>query len=1054
MAEFLDVIASLKFDLAGDDRLSGVVTDLEKSVKQGALLQARIDGLKSAINQTDSQAKKGILQNELKKANGEMLKLKQSTAGVGTEMKKTEKQAGSLSASFGGIGKALGGLAAGASLLSIGQQVISVTAQFQKFEAVLTNLTGDNGEAKRLIDTFAQFAAETPFAVEEVIGSYVKLRNTGIVPTIDDIRRLGDLASASGKDLNQLAEALIDAQVGENERLKEFGIRAQKAGEITRFTFRGVTTEVKNTSEAINQYITSLGDVQGVAGSNAAISATLGGQINNLKDEFSLLFLEIGKGSEGILTNFISLTSKTIGVIKDLIVTVNQATTEFNELAEITGTESLAGSVSDFATAFLTLDPAALARLSKTAIGTVTDAQKNLIRDFIRESDNIINQNKDDLDFQAKLERAIAESVERTGDPKIGEQFNFEKIVKGEELGKASAEFRKQALEIGLSVDVINRAVAVFDKRFAQTANIANKINENTTAISEAEQKRLAAIADITDDLLKLIASNADKIALAKLKESEQTIQTIEQTNAIELAAELRAIDERQKAIAEKLKGAIPANILALLDTIRQQTRERLALDLQKDITEFEQKKAELLAKFNADLAEAQIQAQIASIDALSKASIEKQQDRARLQLDLQKLQSEKARQEAVKDAQKAGGDVNAVNELYWQIDTNNEREYFNKLAEIRKESTLKEVAAIKSGEALKLEQITDARQKTLTEVAIAQRQIAALTSALFAETDQANIDAYKAKIKELQIELARLSNTLAPDFEGQKQPIDEAQNQLKEYIASYQTLASTVKQVNDFIVQSEIAKIDALIAQQQRRVSEAQSLADKGNAEALERERRTLDDLNAQREKAVQRQIRLNALLQASSYSLALAQGILAIAKVTAETTVAAPAFVAALVATLAAGTGLVLSLFSGLSNNAQQFFEGEEFVTGERGKDKIPAWLTYGERVVTADDNARYSDVMNYLFKTQPNPKFALEMLKGTPNYQALNTTYNRAKQQEQENIMSKAVLKELTGVRGNLELLIKATNKANNGGKVVITNTKELAEQLNESNKKWKI
>ena len=201
-------------------------------------------------------AKKAILRNELNKATTQANALKERITGVKQEIKATEKEAGGLSSAFGKIGTAIGGLAAGASLLTIGQQVIDVTSQFQKFEAVLTNLTGDNGEAKRLIDTFAQFAAETPFAVEEVIGTYVKLRNTGITPTINDIRRLGDIASASGKDLNQLAEALIDAQVGENERLKEFGIRAQRAGEITRFTFRGVTTEVKNTSAAITEYIT------------------------------------------------------------------------------------------------------------------------------------------------------------------------------------------------------------------------------------------------------------------------------------------------------------------------------------------------------------------------------------------------------------------------------------------------------------------------------------------------------------------------------------------------------------------------------------------------------------------------------------------------------------------------------------------------------------------------------------------------------------------------------------------------------------------------------
>src|SRR5690606_41770376 len=59
------------------------------------------------------------------------------------------------------------------------------------------------------------------------------------------------------------SEAILDAQTGEFERLKEFGIRAKDAGDSVIFTYKGVQTQVEKTSGSIREYITSLGDAQG-----------------------------------------------------------------------------------------------------------------------------------------------------------------------------------------------------------------------------------------------------------------------------------------------------------------------------------------------------------------------------------------------------------------------------------------------------------------------------------------------------------------------------------------------------------------------------------------------------------------------------------------------------------------------------------------------------------------------------------------------------------------------------------------------------------------------
>ena len=137
----------------------------------------------------------------------------------------------------------------------------------------------------------------TPFSVAELSGAFVKLTNYGLKPSMEAMRQYGDLASAVGKGFDQLAEAVADATTGEFERLKEFGIKSKKEGDKVTFTFKEQATEVDFTADAIENYITSLGDLEGVSGSMAAISETLGGKVSNLGDSFDSLLNTIGDTS-------------------------------------------------------------------------------------------------------------------------------------------------------------------------------------------------------------------------------------------------------------------------------------------------------------------------------------------------------------------------------------------------------------------------------------------------------------------------------------------------------------------------------------------------------------------------------------------------------------------------------------------------------------------------------------------------------------------------------------------------------------------------------------
>ncbi|RMF45555.1 MAG: hypothetical protein D6751_07120, partial [Deltaproteobacteria bacterium] len=137
--------------------------------------------------------------------------------------------------------------------------------------------------------------------------------------TMDQMRQMGDLAASQGKGLTQFVEALLDAETGEFERLKEFGIRASKAGNQVMLSFRGqqVLTDLTN----VRQALLALGNVQGVAGSMQAMSNTVGGMLSNLQDQVLVFKKALGEAFlpllNAVLPRAIVLMQKLAGWMKE-----------------------------------------------------------------------------------------------------------------------------------------------------------------------------------------------------------------------------------------------------------------------------------------------------------------------------------------------------------------------------------------------------------------------------------------------------------------------------------------------------------------------------------------------------------------------------------------------------------------------------------------------------------------------------------------------------------------------------------------------------------------
>jgi len=229
-------------------------------------------------------------------------KMSSKVGKLNSKIKRLEHNTKKSSKATIGLGSAfslLGGAAIIAGVVQLGKKVVESTAKFEKMEAVLTTTFGSKSEAKKSMADIVDFASKTPFQVDQLSESFIKLSNRGMKPSMEEMTKLGDLASSVGKPFDQLTEALMDAMTGENERLKEFGIKAKKSGDKVTYTFKGQSTTIKNTEKEIKKYILGLGELKGVTGSMAAISATLEGKLSNLEDTTTQLGVAIGERLKG-----------------------------------------------------------------------------------------------------------------------------------------------------------------------------------------------------------------------------------------------------------------------------------------------------------------------------------------------------------------------------------------------------------------------------------------------------------------------------------------------------------------------------------------------------------------------------------------------------------------------------------------------------------------------------------------------------------------------------------------------------------------------------------
>jgi len=193
------------------------------------------------------------------------------------------------------------------AVAGLGSVIISNTAAFERYNAQLKVLTGSQANATKSFEEVKKFAKETPFELDKVVEAFIKMRSFGLTGDTEALRVYGDTAAAMGKDVIDVVEAMADAITGENERLKEFGIKASKQGDKIAYSWADASGKAKNivinnNKETIESTLQAIFNSK-YKGQMIEMSNTYEGMMSNLKDSWTQFTVKVGEES-GLFNNF------------------------------------------------------------------------------------------------------------------------------------------------------------------------------------------------------------------------------------------------------------------------------------------------------------------------------------------------------------------------------------------------------------------------------------------------------------------------------------------------------------------------------------------------------------------------------------------------------------------------------------------------------------------------------------------------------------------------------------------------------------------------------
>ena len=239
--------------------------------------------------------KKGY--KEVERINKELSK---SSQQLNRKLKSQEAQLKNMKGSINSFTNSLKSLAV---VMAGGGSIASIIGTTKDNEQVISSLVAIEGTVEKARARFQELnnlSRLIPQDFNEISKSAQRLSRTGITPTAEIMTDLSAIAVSTGRNLEEVGDALSGALLGEMGGLKNFGVQAVKVGNDIQATFKGQTTTFKNNREEWLKYIHSISD----GNFKQALDVQMGGltgAFKNVNDALSDFAFSLGENGFGEL---------------------------------------------------------------------------------------------------------------------------------------------------------------------------------------------------------------------------------------------------------------------------------------------------------------------------------------------------------------------------------------------------------------------------------------------------------------------------------------------------------------------------------------------------------------------------------------------------------------------------------------------------------------------------------------------------------------------------------------------------------------------------------
>ena len=265
------------------------------------------------------------LQADTSQLRRELDAIKSGINNVGTATKQTESSISGLKKTLAGAAAAFGGISIAASAIDFGRGAIQAVADYENVQISLETFLGSAEQAKQVFADLEQFSIKTPFTPEQVnqAGKALLAFGEPVEGLQTTLGRIGDVASATGKDFNELAVIYGKARVQgtlfaeDINQLTEAGVPiigefAKQLG-VTEGQVKKLGSEGRISFANLEEGFASLTSEGGrFFGLTDKLSQSTSGRLSTLEGNWTELKRTVGEGLLPVFELFISAAGKVI----------------------------------------------------------------------------------------------------------------------------------------------------------------------------------------------------------------------------------------------------------------------------------------------------------------------------------------------------------------------------------------------------------------------------------------------------------------------------------------------------------------------------------------------------------------------------------------------------------------------------------------------------------------------------------------------------------------------------------------------------------------------